>query len=106
MKEIKLPVGGIVVNLTGDGGGSITSNMKMPCTHCAQTDCNNDCDGSQGADDEHPSDDNRTRFNAAIDGVESLILALACAGVDIEAPEVIEAIQTSEQTIAQHFPEE
>lgn len=42
-------------------------------------------------------------FNAAIDGVESLILALACAGVNIEAPEIVEAVGTALEAVGNNY---
>jgi len=43
------------------------------------------------------------QFNAAIDGLESLILAHACAGVEVEAPAYIEGVETAVEAIANHF---
>jgi hypothetical protein len=37
----------------------------------------------------------RTKLGAALDGIESLILAQACAGIDIESPAYIEAVETA-----------
>lgn len=38
---------------------------------------------------------NGPEVDARLDGVESLILAASCAGVDIQNPKFIEAIQTA-----------
>jgi len=43
------------------------------------------------------------RYNAAVDGLESLILAQACAGVDVKSPAYLEGIETAVETIANHF---
>ncbi|NJL71079.1 MAG: hypothetical protein HC888_05400 [Candidatus Competibacteraceae bacterium] len=77
MKTINLPAYGIEITL-GDPdpespsrylGGSIKSDLK---------------------------DDNRqSRYNAAIDALESLILAHACAGVDVESDAYLEGINTT-----------
>lgn len=40
------------------------------------------------------------QYNAAIDGLESLILAHACAGVDVESPAYLEGIETAVDAIA------
>lgn len=40
-----------------------------------------------------------TEYDAAIDGMESLILALACAGVDLNAPLAQEAVETAFESI-------
>lgn len=56
------------VTLHGGGGGVITSNLKDA--------------------------DNDVNYNNAIDGIESLILAHACAGVDIESNAYVEGINS------------
>lgn len=43
------------------------------------------------------------RFNAAIDGLEALILAHACAGVDIASPAYIEGIETAVDAIGNNL---
>ncbi len=69
---------GIVVTLTGEGGGSITSKMKC------------------SPDDNSPEEKESTaRFNDMMSALESMILAHACAGIDIKRPEYIEGIQTA-----------
>ncbi len=45
-------------------------------------------------------------FNAAMDGIESLLLAMACEGIDVGTPEVQEALCTALDSCAQNFPEE
>jgi hypothetical protein len=42
-------------------------------------------------------------FNAAIDGLESVILAHACAGVDVGSPAYVEGIETAVEAIASHL---
>jgi len=42
------------------------------------------------------------QFNAAIDGLESLILAHACAGVDVESLAYVEGVETAVEAIANH----
>lgn len=73
MKTFKLPIFGIVVDVTGDGGGSISS-----------TDLKTEGDNLEDRE-----------YNAAMDGIESLILAHACAGIDITTPEYIVGIETA-----------
>lgn len=43
------------------------------------------------------------RLGAAIDGVESLLLALACEGVDVGSEQVRRAYQTVEDTITNQY---
>jgi len=93
-QEIKLPCFGIVVNLTtqpvpGFGnlilpGGSISSNLEEPC------ECNHEDAGCCPTCD----------YNTAMDGIESLILGHACAGVDIATPAYIEGIESAVQGAA------
>jgi len=47
---------------------------------------------SSGADDE--------RFNAAVDAVESMVLAHACAGIDVTDPRYVEGIRTCVEACA------
>ena len=73
-----LPCYGIVVNAS-DGGGSISSDLH-----------------EEGVTD-------ATEYNAAMDGIESMILACACAGIDIESPAFIEAIETAVEGCANNL---
>jgi len=41
-------------------------------------------------------------FTAALDAIESFLLALAVAGVDVEQPAVLEALETALDAIANH----
>ena len=80
MKEIKLPCYGIIVNVE-NGSGSITSTDLQT---------------------EHQDEEDEL-YNAAMDGIESLILAHACAGVDITTPEYVEGIKTAVEASANNF---
>ena len=73
MKTIKLPIYGIVVEIDGKGGGEISSTDLQTVHH-------------------DPEDE---IYNVSMDGIESLILAHACAGVDITTPEYLEGIKTA-----------
>ena len=80
-RTIVLPCFGIVVRLVRDQpghpgrplAGDITSNLH---------------ESDSGSEDD-------SDYEAAMDGIESLILAHACAGVDIAAPTYIAGIQTA-----------
>jgi hypothetical protein len=71
---------GIVVHLTGDGGGSISSDLKEDI----DTVCSEEAMEA-------------TIFNAAMDGIESMILAHAIAGIDVTTPAYLEGIETAVQ---------
>lgn len=75
-KMIQTNVYGITVILNTEGGGEIFSELR------------------QGMD---KSED--TEALAAIDGIESLILAHACAGIDITTPAYLEGIETAVEAI-------
>jgi hypothetical protein len=83
--EIRLPCYGITVTLARrngadkPGSGSIASDL-----HAA---------GRSATD---------RQYNSAIDGLESLILAHACAGVDVESPAYVEGVETAVEAITNH----
>jgi hypothetical protein len=81
--RIELNYGGIVVELTEDGGGSITSDLH---------------EDQAGAEEQMT--DGYNRYEGGIDALESLILAHAISGVDIEAPSYVEGIQTAVEALA------
>ena len=83
-------------------GKSGTIEQGLPretCSSCDQADCYNQCDGSQGADDDNKESEqdaiDQTRYNAVLDAVESIILAHACAGIKVNDPKYIEGIETT-----------
>ncbi len=49
----------------------------------------------------HPPDN--PAYNAAIDGLESLILAQACAGIDITTDQYAQAVRVAVEAIANHM---
>jgi hypothetical protein len=85
-RQIPLPCFGITVHLDREGSpdspaeGSITSQLKEPGRGTLVR-----------------------RFNAAVDGLEALILAHACAGVDIASPAYIEGIETAVDAIGNNL---
>jgi hypothetical protein len=88
MKEIKLPCFGIIVMLDEDGkGGTITSDLH---------------DEAPG-EESHREGRQNAEYNAAIDGLESLVLAHAVAGIDITTGAYLEGIETAEAAIGNHF---
>lgn len=83
---IELPCFDIVIDLDDDGcGGSITSGLhEEECTPI---------------DDEDAS--NFHLYNSMMDALESMILAHACAGIDVECPRYLEGIETAVSACAQ-----
>jgi hypothetical protein len=76
MKTIKLPCFGIVVQYDSfHGGGTITSGLR------------------------EDSQETNMTLEGGIDAIEALILAQACAGIDIESPAYIESLKTAIEAI-------
>ena len=108
-KTIKLDAFGIEITLDGKGG-SITSDLEREtCPYCGSHDCCFSCDESQaggfnGSEDE-PKDDvmGRLQFNGALDALESLILAHACAGIAVNSPAYLEGIETTVTALGNQF---
>ena len=42
----------------------------------------------------HSTEDEDDRFNAAVDAIESMVLAHACAGIDVTDPRYVEGVRT------------
>ena len=84
-RKIQLPCYGITLTLVREndvekpGSGSIVSDL-----HTTETTANR-------------------QYNAAIDGLESLILAHACAGVEVESPSYVEGVETAVEAITNRF---
>jgi hypothetical protein len=82
--EIKLPCYGITIHLdhdpaSGDPGcGKLTSDLKATGTRARP-------------------------FNNAVDGLEALILAHACAGIDVASPAYVEGVETAVEAIGNHY---
>ncbi len=75
-QQIETGVYGIIVSCAADGSGTISSDLHSP---------------SSGPE-----------FLAAIDALESLVLAHACSGIDICSPAYLEGIETAVDAITNH----
>lgn len=112
--RIEIDFCGIVLNLTGDGGGCIVSDLKEVCHFCGYSDCEYNCDESQAyfrscnnyssieqqsKEDVEDVEDvsGRLKFNIMMDALESIILAHAIAGIDVNSFAYIEGIKTAAQ---------
>jgi hypothetical protein len=47
--------------------------------------------------------DDNTEYNATVDAIESLILAHACAGVNVQDPAYIKGLKTTMRTISERL---
>ena len=84
MKIIKLSCFGIVINIEGEEEavrGAISSDLH----------------------DDGPEGEDNTLYYAALDGIESMILAHAMAGIDVECPAYIEGIETAVEAAANNL---
>lgn len=52
----------------------------------------------------HTSEDEDEEFNAAMDAVESMVLAHACAGIDVTDPRYVEGVRTCIDACANNLP--
>jgi hypothetical protein len=94
----------VIINLsmgkiTLIGNGLSSEELKDPCPYCLQDDCYGNCDGSAGDVDGLESEEemvDRQIYNATIDGIESLTLALLSNGaLRYDDPKLKEALETS-----------
>lgn len=81
MKIIELPCFGIRIELTDDFA-TITSELK---------------------DDDNPDGEDNTLYDATVDGIESMIMAHACEGIDVKSPRYVEGIKIAVQAAANHL---
>ncbi len=84
---------GIVVELTGDGGGSITSDLHEP--EPERKYCNTELELQQHTNEFLDESAKVNSYNSMMDALESIILAHACAGIDIATPAYLEGIETA-----------
>lgn len=78
-KTSKLPCFGIIVQFDPEtGAGTIVSDLYVSRTE---------------------NDEPNTHLKVAIDALEALILAHACAGVDVQSPGYIEGIETAVEAV-------
>jgi hypothetical protein len=101
MKTIKLAFFGIVIRTNRKGSGTIESDLKEPCPGCGSPCCYFDCPAPQRDRTAETEAEARQRLesNCRIDGIESLILAAACAGIDVTTPAFAQAIETAVEAI-------
>lgn len=92
----------VVIETDGKGGGSMTvigtaGALREACPDCGSEDCQRTCPAQAEFQDSQRelAKEQRLLFNAAMHGVESFLLALACAGVEIQAPPFAQALQTT-----------
>lgn len=95
----------VIINLsmgkiTLIGNGLFSEGLKDPCPYCLQDDCYGNCDGSTGQWREGLESGeemvDRQIYNATVDGIESLALALLSKGaLRYDDTRLKEALETS-----------
>ncbi len=86
--------GNINVIVRPDGSGIITTDLQQDLYRLNR----------EGTDKTYSETIEDARvYNAAIDGLESLILAIACEGIDIESVPFQDAVQTALDTIERNY---
>jgi hypothetical protein len=105
--EAALKAAGLALTLPADSDRTVARKIKLPCygitlTLARENGVEEPGSGSIVSDLREPKRAANRQYNAAIDGLEALILAHACAGVDVETPAYIEGVETAVDAIANH----
>jgi len=112
-KLLKVRNNTIKVVLSEDGEcGTVERDMKELCKYCHEPACNMTCFDARSdfanKDEvelfEHDLDVWRFQIhNAMIDAIESMILAHACTGIDVESEPYVSGIETVLDAIENHL---
>jgi hypothetical protein len=114
-KTIHLPVFDIIITLNKDKsvkGGTIKSSLGEVCPFCKNASCGMTCPDTMEWLSDMDSNLHNTKkgtihnfqiHKTALDTLESFILALVCAGIDVESPAFLEAIETCVDGILNHL---
>ena len=96
MKKFIIPKLGIVVSVEANGGGVITSNLKGYLVGDVE-----DVENSIDAHDFFCENINSRDISTIVNTLESLILAHACAGIDVANPAYVSGIETTLEKLTQ-----
>jgi hypothetical protein len=101
VKCVSLPIADIQVSLYQAGGGklngTITSSLKV--SEFAQPEGSSRDTGIESIEDQMTE----TAFETAADTIESFVLACACAGIDIENSQFLEALRTTIDAVSNNL---
>lgn len=103
MKNAYIKLAGVGKAIIINGNSITSAGLKQVCPYCSQETCYADCDGAAGDIDGLESEEQmemRRLYNFAVDGLESYLLALSMAGVDVSTDAFKEALQTTLDAIA------
>jgi len=103
--EAALKAAGLDLVQPADSDRTVARKIQLPCygitlTLARENGVEEPGSGSIVSDLREPDTATNRQYNAAIDGLEALILAHACAGVDVESPAYLEGIETAVDAIA------
>jgi hypothetical protein len=103
--EAALKAAGLALTPPADSDRTVGRTIKLPCygitlTLARENGAEAPGSGSIVSDLREPKNAANRQYNAAVDGLESLILAHACAGVNVESPAYIEGIETAVDAVA------
>ena len=95
MRTIELGIFGIEIDVHDCEALAIRSELQTDCPHCSKPDCFFDCDESQHEDSQETEVEARERLekNRAYDGIETMLLALAGIGINLDTPAYKQAIE-------------
>ena len=105
--EAALKVAGLDLTQPADSDRTVARKIQLPCfgitvTLARENGVDEPGSGSIVSDLRDPETAANRQYNAAIDGLEALILAHACVGVDVESPAYIEGIETAVEAVGNH----
>ena len=95
MKTIEIELFGgtqkIIVTLNGKGGGSVESDLHPDSEILGSDEATEDTDEAYWRED------------GGVDALESMILAHACAGIDVTSAAYVEGIETTIEAMANNL---
>ena len=101
MNTIQLKLGEDTISLLlNNGGGTVESTLKTPEDIPSSTLFLNAYTSEQLKNLDVVQ---KAVYNAAVDAIESLVLAHACAGVDVQASSYLNGLQTALDSIQNHL---
>ncbi len=110
MIKTTLPCYGITLSMSAIDFGSrgsiaCSSDLYSTCSSCGGRNCLYQCDGSHIGEDVQGEEEvsGRLQYNGAVDGILSMILAHAVAGIDVESPAYLEGIETAMEAAGENL---
>lgn len=108
MKTISLLLLGrcdLAITVADDGSANIISGLeRAQCPDCGQADC---CFPDQHHTADYPEDEDgvvaRLKYNGFLDALESILLAHAAAGLDVQAPGYLRGLETALEAAGNNY---